>query len=393
MKRYNRFKMLNDIQDKYILESMPDYLAIQAKKRRGENSVLRFLSSGWGAACICAVVAVGVMAFIIHAGQNPWTPPGGTVEQESTEAPTIVETEVPTETPTEVPTEADTMPEFNIFDVMDLQTYQGMAPDIPYTLSYRSNGDGTCIVDGITVNILYYKGTFTIEIPETSPEGDTVIGVLVGSTYNIPAYLLAEDFEKIQAAALAYYNGDDNNFYYKQFMSYFGLYSADLAETPEQREKFISWYPLCEYIPVYVFDPTATSIEWAIRSRDLAEMAPWYTAEWCYYDIAMTRTIAESIGVTDPVLEKALAAHSGSFENVSEIKLPKTLKPRGEDLINSSPAIYLDTFSIMGIDHMTFDGTISEMTAIADPAITTVRYPLVIHCTDGDISYPINIDD
>ena len=377
--------MLNDIQDEYILESMPDYLAIRAKKRFGENPVLRFLSSGWGAACICALVALGVMAFIIRGAWEPFDPSVVNTPEESTEATEPI-TEAETEEATE--TEAETEPYFDP-DTLDLDTYQGMTPDIPYTISYRSNGDGTCYVDDIIINILY-EGDITIEIPETSPDGDTVIRILLKPTYNIPTYVLAEDFEKIKTAVLAYYDFDENNFYYKQFMSYFGLYSADLAETPEQREKFISWYPLCEYVPIYVFDPTATSVEWAVRSRDLREIAPWYTAEWCYFELLKTKAKADEIGVTDPNLEMFLEEHSGSFSSVVDIKLPKTLEPRGEDLVNSSPAIYLDIFPIMGIDHMTFNGTVAEMTAIADPADHPTYYPLVIHCTDGDISYPID---
>ncbi len=376
MKRYNRFKMLNNIQDEYILESMPDYLAVRAKKRREENPFLRFLGSGWGAACICALVAVAVMAFIIRAGQDPWTPPATTVEPST-------ETSAPE---TETETEADTTPYFDP-DSLDLDTYQGMTPDIPYTIHYYSYGDGTCIVNGITVNILY-KGNITIEIPETSPDGDTVVELNFDSGYNIPTYVLAEDFEKIKSAILAYYDFDEDNFYYKRFMSYFRLLDAELATTPEKREEIIFYYPLCEYIPVYAFDTTATYVERVSRSREIRESAPWYTAQWCYYELLKTKAVADELGITDPNIEESLEKHNGSFEAVTDIKLPKTLKPYEDD---NFYAIYIDLYSIsrMGIEHMTFNGTVAEMTAIANPAHITVDYPLIIHCTDGDISYPI----
>ncbi len=379
MKRYNRFKILNNIQDKYILESMPDYLELQMKKRRGNNPIIRFLGSGWGAACICALVAVGVMAFIIHAGQNPWTPPGGTIEQESTvEVPTVEETEAPTETPTE----ADTTPYFDP-DSLDLDTYQGMTPDIPYTIHYYSYGDGTCIVNGITINILY-KGEFTVEIPETSPDGDTVIGVSIKPTYNIPAYVSAEDFPKIKAAVLEYYGNDEDNFFFKQFMSYVELKGLEFCSSESLKNDLLSEYPIVAYTNIYVFDYTATEIEYALRSRTLATIAPWYTAEWCYADMLKLKELAELHGVTDTYLDQVLANHSDDFENVSEIRIPKTLQPGTLD-----PRV----FSVMGLESLTFNGTIAEMTAIVDPDAFTVDYPLVIHCTDGDISYPINIDD
>lgn len=384
MKRYNRFKMLNDIQDEYILESMPDYLAIRAKKRFGENAVLRFLSSGWGAACICALVAVGVMAFIIRAGQNPWTPPATTVES-STESQTP-ETEPSTETETETETEEDTTPYFDP-ELLDIDTYQGMTPDIPYTISYASLGDGTCIVNGITVNILY-EGEFTVEIPEVSPDGDTVVEIYLRANYNIPTYVLAYDFEKIKTAVLAYYDFDENNFYYKQFMSYFRLYYAENASTPEDREKMISSYPLCEFVPVYVFSPGATAREYILRMQDIRESAPWYTAEWCYYELLTAKTMADELGVTDPKLEEFFRGHSGDLATAADIKLPKTLKPRSEDGYNYA-SIDLYSFSDMGIGQMTFNGTVAEMTAIADPASHKLENPLVIHCTDGDINYPV----
>ncbi len=379
MKRYNRFKQLNCIRDEFILESMPDYLGIRTKKQGNGNPVIRFLGSGWGAACICTVVALSIMAVILRMGQDPWGSPAGTQEQTDTE---VTETQIPTlPSETEAPTEVDTTPYFDP-ESLDIDTYQGMTPDIPYKIVYHSNGDGTCMVTNVIINILY-EGDITVEIPETSPDGDTVVEIHLRTNYNIPTYVLAEDFEKIKNAMLVHYDHDENNFYYKQFMSYFRLYYAEYAPTPEDREKMISHYPLCEFVPVYVFDPTATSTEWKWRSQELAEIAPWYTAEWCYYDIAKAKTVAEIMGVTDSVLEDALAKHSGSFENVSEIKIPKTLRSDGWS------ALDLWLLSDMGIQSLTFDGTMAEMSNIADPEEIVLSYPLVIHCTDGDISYPV----
>lgn len=380
MKRYNRFKMLSNIQDKYILESMPDYLELQAKKRRGNSPIIRFFNSGWGVACICALVAVSVMAFIIQAGRDPWTPPGGTIEGSELESPTVEATEAPTETPTE----ADTTPYFDPA-TLDIDTYQGMTPDIPYTIQYQSNGDGTCTVSNIIINILY-QGDIIIEIPETSPDGETVIGMDISTNYNIPSYVLAEDFEKIKSAMLAYYDFDEDNFYYKQFMSYFHIVSADFYDTQEERDKAISYYPLCEYVPVYVFDPTATDIEHTLRSREIRESAPWYTAEWCYFELLKVKTVADELGVSDPNIEEALEKHSGSLLSVTDIKLPKTLKPYPED--NSyAISINLPGIARIGIEEMSFNGTMAEMAAIANPSEIVVDYPLVIHCTDGDVTY------
>ncbi|MBQ9780491.1 MAG: hypothetical protein IJW00_06060 [Clostridia bacterium] len=378
MTRYNRFKMLSSIQDEYILESLPDYVTLAARKRRKESSVIRFFNSGWGVACICALVAVGVMAFIIRAGQGPWTPPGGTMEESELESPTAPTTEEPTEEPTE----ADTTPYFDP-ELLDIDTYQGMTPDIPYKIVYHSLGDGTCVVTNVIINILY-EGDITIEIPETSPADETVVDINLSSNYNIPTYVLAEDFEKIKNAMLAHYDNDENNFYYKQFMSYFGLRYAENAPTPEDREKWISNYPLCEFVPVYVFAPAATTTECVKRSEELREVAPWYTAEWCYSDLLKAKSVADELGVTDPTLEEFLKKHSDSLTSVVDIKLPKTLEP-----YDGFISIDLYVIARMGIKQMTFEGTVAEMTAIADPENYELSYPLTIHCTDGDIVYPV----
>ena len=383
MKRYNRFKMLSSIQDEFILESMPDYQVIRAKKSRSDNPFFRFLNSGWGAACICALVAVGVMAFIIRAGQDPVTPPATTAEP-SVEETTEVPTEEPTEAPTE--TEAETDPYFDP-ESLDLDTYQGMTPDFPYTLSYYSLGDGTCWVTHITVNILY-EGQYTVEIPETSPEGETVVGLSLHSSYNIPTYVSVDDFMKLKAALIDYYRDTpeqsdkevENNYYYKSFMSYFRLTDAALSSTPELKEDLIAEYPLCEYLGIYAFDHTTTDVEYATLSRTIAEVAPWYTPEWCYADLLKMKEAADSYGVTDPRLEQFLSLHSDHLRDAVTVKLPKTLA-----LETWAPKILASA----GISSLTYDGTMEEFRAASDVENSTVCTPLVVHCTDGDISYPV----
>ncbi len=364
MNRYDRFKVLTNVKEEYILESMPDHFNTRATKCHGANPVVRFFGSGWGVACICAVVALTVMAFVIRAGQDPWTPPAGMVGESS---------DMDESSP-----EAET-------DPPALTEYQGMTADIPYKLSYLSYGDGTCIVNGITANILY-KGEYTVEIPETSPDGDTVVGVFVHPTYNIPAYVTQADFEKIKTALLAYYENDDN-FYYKQFMSYFHLkgleFLGDSPDADEEKAKLLNHYPICQVTNIYVFDPTATRIEFANRSLNIKNAFPEYTAKHCYGDLMKLKKIADKHGITDPNLEEVLARHSGSLENTVTIKLPKTL--RSDDFYAENPLI----LSIMGVQSLIFDGTMEEYLVISDVKSTEVYTPLTVHCSDGDLIYPI----
>ncbi|MBQ7317292.1 MAG: hypothetical protein IJW90_09280 [Clostridia bacterium] len=360
MSRYDRFKALTSINEEYILESMPDHFNTRAAKRHAVNPVVRFFGSGWGVACICAVVALTVTAFVIRAGQDPWTPPAGQVEEsgESTEAVT---------------------------QAPEPKEYQGMTADVPYQLSYYSYGDGTCIVNGITANILY-KGEYTVEIPETSPDGDTVIGIEIHPTYNIPAYVTEADFEKIKTALLAYYENDDN-FYYKRFMSYFQLkgleFLGDSPDADEEKAKLLTAHPICQVTNIYVFDRTATGIEFARRSLDIKNAFPEYTAKHCYADLLKLKKIADKHGITDPNLEEALADHSDNLGNAVTIKLPKTL--RSDHFYDEIPV----ALSIMGVQSLTFDGTMEEYLVISDVKSTEVYTPLTVHCSDGDFIYPI----
>ena len=73
MSRYDRFKALTGINEEYILESMPDHFNTRAAKRRGANPVVRFFGSGWGVACICAVVAYQVQVVSWYDNENSYT--------------------------------------------------------------------------------------------------------------------------------------------------------------------------------------------------------------------------------------------------------------------------------------------------------------------------------
>ena len=381
MTRYDKFKALSQVRDKYILESMPDHLGLQTPKRRGASAVSRFFNSGWGVACICAVVALSVMAVILRVGQDPWGTPAGTVDD-----PSVTVTDAPE---TEAESSAET-----VFDpsTLDLDTYQGMTPDMPYKITYLSNGDGTCRVSGITVNILY-EGSYTVNIPETSPDGDTVVGLSLTPSYNIPAYIPAEDFEKIRAAVLDFYRDTPdqtdeevarNNFYYKLFMSYFQLKGLEFCSTPELKEELLQYYPVCEYTNVYALDPKATAIDLARTSSLIALAAPWYTAEWCYADLLKIQKMAGEHNITDPNVEKYLSGHSDHLKDAVTVKLPKTLT----GLSVTDPEIML----YMGITSLTYDGTMEEFRAFFNMESSIVPPSMVVHCIDGDISYPANAE-
>ncbi len=80
MKGITIFETLTDIREDYIRDAELDTCFLTApvrKRERGLSAFSRFMSSGWGVAIICALVAVSVMGGIIWAGFNAGDVPPG----------------------------------------------------------------------------------------------------------------------------------------------------------------------------------------------------------------------------------------------------------------------------------------------------------------------------
>lgn len=86
----NAFAAMSRIPDDYVLaaeQMLEEAEAGISRPQKPEGRFRRFLNSGWGAAMISGIVALAVLAFIIHAGVNPpatYEPPvkpaGSTIE-------------------------------------------------------------------------------------------------------------------------------------------------------------------------------------------------------------------------------------------------------------------------------------------------------------------------
>ena len=69
---------MTEIDDRYILESDPDTVAVTVHRRSRSAAVADFFSHGWGVAIISGFVALSVLGGIVAAGQiNPGTTPAG----------------------------------------------------------------------------------------------------------------------------------------------------------------------------------------------------------------------------------------------------------------------------------------------------------------------------
>ncbi|MBQ9151150.1 MAG: hypothetical protein IJX72_02780 [Clostridia bacterium] len=137
---------MTEIDERFILGSMPPAPGTALPKPRRESAFARFASSGWGAAVISGVVALGVLVAIVVAGRTPPDLPPVTTDDpppvsESTEGERETVTEPETEevtepeTEDESETEAETAPEvvmtpeelkaavYELLDDFDLQDY------------------------------------------------------------------------------------------------------------------------------------------------------------------------------------------------------------------------------------------------------------------------------
>ena len=305
-------------------------------------------------------------------------------ENTETDAPDTA-TETVADTETEAVTEDNSLipPTLPAMD-----SYQGMTPDVPYTLKFFSYEDGTCAVMDIVVNMLY-EGSYTVEIPETSPDGETVVEVnFLKCTYNLPRYLTVEAYAILDGCWQDYYDrcveqglldADRADFELRRARSYYLLRDATLSSTENLEADMIAQFPLCQHIPVYVLDISTTEVEMANISQLMAAAAPWYTTEWAYADLLAMKSLADGFGVEDPYLEECLTEHSDSLIGAEAVRIPRTVT----QLLDN-----LQTLSSMGVTRLIYDGTAAEFDAIfsGQTAKLTLPYPMTVQCTDGELT-------
>lgn len=152
-----------------------------------------------------------------------------------------------------------------------------LAEKSPYELVYTSNGDGTCYVSDI-ITRPNVSEPYTVEIPETSPDGETVVAVtpvnvLQDKMYrNLPTWILAEDFEAL--CSVAKQNGMPDFDYGKMTSLYLKLSIEGLDE--QQKAELISCFPFAEFADFYVMDTNAGEAE-------LYKIS-WYFLEYAEFD-------------------------------------------------------------------------------------------------------------
>ncbi len=151
-----------------------------------------------------------------------------------------------------------------------------------YQLEYQSNGDGTCSVLIRTNDANTPDDLFDIVVPETSPDGDTVTGMLstLHAYENVPRYMEVEDFDRyIRQPLEAYYGVTEeeaetlldehdmenpkyeDGYYLKKALAYYYLKDLDQCQSDRLKQDALAAYPFLEYMDVYILESATSSDE------------------------------------------------------------------------------------------------------------------------------------
>lgn len=209
----------------------------------------------------------------------------------------------------------------------DLSEKDSFPDGKPYHLYFLSNGDGTCSLRYITTDP-ENEQDYVIEIPETSPAGDTVTAIKIeqgsmpaGSIADFPVVLTAPTMEalckKAQGSSMSAFD-------YDKFTAYFLKLSPANISDAAAREELINAYPVAIYSDIYVFDLGATEAE---RAKIYS-----YLTEYCGWDAEQYRqSVDEIIALAKQCYTREQAElcmaimRNATFEQVSGVTIPSTV--------------------------------------------------------------------
>lgn len=209
----------------------------------------------------------------------------------------------------------------------------------PYHLYYMSNGDGTCAVKYMTTNPENTED-FVIEIPKTSPTGDTVVEVDLqlirsrsswdpneSSTQLLPLVIRPQDLDtlwtKMQANGLKAFD-------LNKFKAYYLMISLTDMEEPARREAADA-FPIAELGDIYVFDMNASLAEQQKIQSYLVEYAAWNEESLAaaYLNVLELVKLSESLEQAEACL--SLMRYMGT-EHAVGISIPDTVTSVGSSM-------------------------------------------------------------
>ncbi len=216
---------------------------------------------------------------------------------------------------------------------------------------FVSNGDGTCSIGGIITNPKNGTEEVHLDIPETSPDGDTVTAIndlsLAGSG-NIPRMILKEDYEKIDAALRQKVeSGEMSKFYYmKYFYSVYTLNDPDQASSPRAKEQMLKTYPITAISPIYILWDGASAEDYKEISRYLSELIDYdmYDALADYNHMVEVAKASELC--TNDMLSNLTAPYGNESITISSVTIPKyiqSIEPNFFNINNTLTSIQVDS--------------------------------------------------
>ncbi len=237
--------------------------------------------------------------------------------------------------------------------------------------SFRSNGDGTCVIDGMNVNVDDTAG-LRVEFPEKSPEGETVVEIgglrMVGSR-SVPKMLLEEDFEEI-LEIIEKDISESTSFYLGRFKSYYLFVDPEYSSINDSlREQIIRDYPVCEVEPVYVFDYSAAQAEVLVIMELLEKTS--YTPDMAMEDYNALIDKVKGSGKSNEEIQKIISTiprPTAVKKNIVSVVLPSGLKSIGSSAFSNWQALKEIEIpnGVTNIGRSAFSGCV-ELTSIKLP--------------------------
>ena len=195
-------------------------------------------------------------------------------------------------------------------------------PAVPYEIFYESIGEKTCYVSDIRI----YAGEkpLTIEIPETAPDGKTVIEYRTDalSFQCVPRLMLAEDFVAHIQKPLedAVDRGDINTYQCHKVLGFFYKISLEDAKTERAKAQMLLDYPLTAVTDLYEFyEEVVSTADMLMITTNLKEHAGYSIAQHVA-DVDHLTQVAKENGI-----DQSTSSYPNDTDRVIGISLPDSM--------------------------------------------------------------------
>ena len=218
---------------------------------------------------------------------------------------------------------------------------QGGLPkaDEPYSIEYVSNGDGTCKA-AVTMNSLY-REEFELNIPDKSPDGDTVTEVDFAQPFeavytSFPTVITEESFTKLKETLAANLEGGTNDRIYTRVVACYISYNVETMKEIIVNAA-LEDYPFLEYTKsAYFFDEHADISEFTLVRKYIEEYAGINAKEFAYTEYKKIADTLIANGIPESELDEYIPEYNRYVESptpmyITSVKLPSGLTKLHKD--------------------------------------------------------------